>query len=322
MPSCPCRGALGILHAPRRMKARSAPSPRPHPRHPAALPGSGVQPWDSTWGIFQLVPGCLLSLQTGGRPARFGQCRPGSPARQAHCFQSEALCLRPQETLLRAGGGGEVPEQDVPPQPEQHRAVAAGDHRQPPVRGHRWAQDSSGLPDCNSVVCPPHNGGSGLGGLQPPFAQPSLSCLSFVFFPPQAVFHVLDHLCPHPHHLASHRHLRHRPHRLRPTRDDRVSKFESYQLGPSPPRSPVTSLKWQPAAVWCLGVPSTPGRGDPAPVLNPGTCSRPHCSPVPRLERRAGILLPGRIATTSIPLCHAHCWRGSTLGCCLRGSAK
>ncbi|KAM7035819.1 inactive rhomboid protein 2 isoform 1-T1 [Acridotheres tristis] len=138
--------------------------------------------------------GFLLSPQAGGRPAGFsaGQCRPGSAAGPAHRLQSETLRLRPQETLLRAGGGGQVAEQDVPAQPEQHRAVPAGDHRQPP-----------------------------------------------------AIFHILDHLCPHSHHPAGHLHLRHRPHWLHPACDDRVLRNkgvyesvkyiqqENFWIGPS-----------------------------------------------------------------------------------------
>jgi len=145
-PAVPAVGHGALRWAPRKMKPRGALSPHP-------CPSPGARPWGCTSGVSQRAPsggrdGFLLSRQARGCPARFGLCRrwPGSPARQTHRFQSEALRLRPQETLLRAGGGGEVAEQDVPPQPEQHRAVAAGDHRQPPVRGGRGDWGGHGAP--------------------------------------------------------------------------------------------------------------------------------------------------------------------------------
>lgn len=150
-----------------------------------------------------------------------------------------------------------------------------------------------------------------LGGLQRLFAQPPLSCSNLGSFLPQAIFHILAHLCPHPYHLAGHWHLWHRPHWLRPARDDRVSKFKSYQPGLSPPSSPVThlALKWQPAGCrgeqgGYLGVPAMPWGADPPSGLSPGELQGCIAPPAPWIH---------------LPVSHADvlpAGAGSILGCC------
>lgn len=52
---------------------------------------------------------------------------------QADCFPGETLCLRPQEAILRAGSGGQVAEQDVSAEHQQHGALPTGAHGQPQV---------------------------------------------------------------------------------------------------------------------------------------------------------------------------------------------